>query len=288
MTEDLADRIRTHSRGGGAPWAFSKYHGLGNDFLVGPARPGFDAVWAAAICSRHSGVGADGVMLLGRVTRRGLAARILNADGSEAEFSGNGVRCVARHVFRETRSRRLTVLTAAGPIECWAGCGGNAVALGFEPAALRRPEDPPVRPFALPRGFPAGVEEAIRVVLGNPHAVLLVSDADRLPAAVKTACERLCAPSRLFPDGVNVSVLSGSTGKRWRLRTWERGVGSSPSCASAACACLYAGRLLGFLPADVLFAQDGGELELSERDSRLTLSGPIVHVFDGRWSGSRA
>lgn len=262
-------------------WPFAKYHGNGNDFLVGFEAPGFGARKAAALCDRHRGVGADGIMLIAPPTGGVRGLRIFNADGSPATFSGNGIRIAARHLWRLGEpGRSLELRPPAGTVTVRRGPGSRTV-LEFDPALLRRPGDPVAAPFRPPPSFTAGYREAFRVVLGNPHAVFRVADADAVPARIVAACDSLRCPSPLFPDGVNVSLVSPLGGSRFRLRTWERGVGLSLSCASAASACFHVGQLLGFLPTRVLFVQDGGELRVSSRGGATAVDGPITLAFDG-------
>jgi diaminopimelate epimerase len=265
----------------GPSWPFAKYHGNGNDFLVGFDLPGFGARKAVALCDRHRGVGADGIMLIAPPAGGVRRLRIFNGDGSPATFSGNGIRSAARHLWRLGEpGRSLELRPPAGTVIVRRGAGDRTV-LEFDPALLRKPGDPAASPFRPPPAFTSGFRVAFHIVLGNPHAIFRVADADAVPDRIAAACDRLRSPSPFFPDGVNVSLFSSLGDRRFRLRTWERGVGLSPSCASAASACFHAGQLLGFLPPQVLFVQDGGELRVSACHGSIAVDGPISLAFDG-------
>ncbi|MBI3891399.1 MAG: diaminopimelate epimerase [Candidatus Wallbacteria bacterium] len=262
------------------PWRFAKYHGLGNDFLVGADGRARDGRWAARVCERHRGPGADGVMLVSRRRNR-FALHIFNADGSPATFSGNGIRCAAAWLFEQGQvASPLELQTPAGLVTV-SRSRGCSMALAFRIDSLRKPGDPPVRSVALPVGLGAGFRLAYHVVLGNPHLVLPVDDADRLAPPTLEALDRARGKSRRFPDAINVSLVAPVSAGVFRLRTWERGVGLSPSCASGACATLYAGSVGGFLPASVRFLQDGGELRVTCDGRTIALEGPIELAFNG-------
>ncbi|MBI2945923.1 MAG: diaminopimelate epimerase [Candidatus Wallbacteria bacterium] len=262
-----------------ARWPFAKYHGLGNDFLVGPDSRGFDAGRAQRLCARHTGVGADGVMLVS--SRRGRhAVRIFNADGSDAAFSGNGIRCAAAYLIAAGVASPLELATPAGFVRV-ERLKGVSMRLSFAIDALRRPGDPPVRSVALPAGLGKSFWRAFHVVLGNPHLILPVDDAERLEPGAAEALDRARGSSRRFPGGINVSLVAPISRDSFRMRTWERGVGLSPSCASGACAALLAGVTARFLPSAVRFVQDGGTVGVRTGDGQMSLEGPIELAFTG-------
>ena len=234
-----------------------KYHGLGNDFLILldlDEREHVDAERARGLCDRHRGVGADGLI---RVTagREGadVSMQLWNADGSEAETSGNGLRCVARAVIEAgVRSGPdLVVLTAAGRKQ-----------VTVEPDGLISVDMGAARVEHAVEGMG---ERASHVDMGNPHLVVL--DDGRVDVTV-------LGPRH--PD-VNVEVISGA-GDELTMRVWERGVGETESCGTGACAAVAAAHEWRIVGTKVTVHQPGGDLEVRLGDT-VTLTGPAERVF---------
>ncbi len=270
--------------------AFTKMHGLGNDFVV------IDAVNQAVtltpeqvrfLADRHFGVGCDQVLLVepppGPEVDFGY--RIFNADGGEVEQCGNGARCFARFVIDHGlwQGERLRVQTAAGPLTLVVEPDGRiTVDMGrprFEPAAI---------PFEAPAPAPAYTLEVDgetvelgAVSLGNPHAVLVVADVDRAPVArLGPAIEH----HPRFPARVNVGFMEVVDAAHVRLRVWERGAGETLACGSGACAAVVVGRQQGRLGDKVAVDLPGGRLEVrwAGIDAPVLLTGPATRVFEGR------
>jgi len=233
-----------------------KYHGLGNDFLILldlDERERVDSERARKLCDRHRGVGADGLI---RVTGGGegsdVSMRLWNADGSEAETSGNGLRCVARAVIDAgVRSGpELVVLTAAGRKQVTVEPDGQ---ISVDMGAARV------------EGAVEGMgRRAAHVDIGNPHLVIL--DDERLDVTV-------LGPRH--PD-VNVEIISGA-GDELTMRVWERGVGETESCGTGACAAVAAAHEWGIAGTKVTVHQPGGDLEVRLGDT-VTLTGPADYV----------
>jgi diaminopimelate epimerase len=261
----------------------SKLHATGNDFLV-TCVP-VTARQAVALCDRSTGVGADGVLVLGPGTDGADATMTLhNADGSEAEMSGNGARCLAwvarraglgteERVVVDTGGGRRTLdltLDEAGDV-AHAVCDMGAVT--FEPAEV------PVS-GATAEGITAEVDGRIfrgdAAGIGNPHWVVEVPD----PATVDLArVGPVLEHDPRFPARVNVELVVVEADDRVRMRVWERGAGETQSCGTGACAAvavLHRRRLVGDR---VTVAVPGGELDV-ELGPTVRLGGPVVHVFD--------
>jgi len=279
---------------------FSKYHGLGNDFILidGVADPELAglpfATRAPVWCRRHTGVGADGVLVIdGDAGDAHVRMRIVNADGSDGGMCGNGVRCVARHAAERhgwsEPTLRVRVGGATLGIEIVRTSGG-----GFESAivdmgeARLTPGEIPVRvegdrttDIALPEGFriPPGVERTMTCVnVGNPHAVVFCTDVDRVDISEFGAwLER----EELFPERTNVQIAQVITPSRLRVRTWERGAGATMACGTGACAAAVAGAITRRCAANVDVALPGGVLGVRVEGRRVFMTGPAVHVFDG-------
>ncbi len=254
---------------------FAKYHGLGNDFVLveGPLMP---PERARRVCDRHRGVGADGVVTILPPRTAGAAAtmHIYNPDGSVAEMCGNAVRCLARHLA-ETRGLDgpIRIDTDAGTKECTLhrGAGGavEAVSVEMGPARLEGEQE-----------FRVGAEKlrAVRVSMGNPHAVLFDEPSQGRAGAVGPQIEKA------VPGGVNVGFARPGVGAI-ELVVWERGAGLTDACGTGACAAAVAAVRRGdFRPgAPVEVRLPGGALAItvSADLTRVTMRGPAERVFEG-------
>lgn len=259
----------------------TKHHGAGNDFLVLVDREGgraLGAELARALCDRHLGVGADGLIRVAAGDGPAdLVMELRNADGSPAEMSGNGIRCLAQAAIDAglVSGPRFTVATGGGvrtvevrpsevPGEAWAAVDMGPVRLGAAP------EPPP------------GASRAMLADVGNPHLVLEVAD----PAAVDLATEggRAAAP---YPGGVNVEFIAPRPGRPDELAfaVWERGAGATLACGTGSVAAAEVARAWGLVGDRVVVHNPGGrlEVELGPAPGDATrLAGPVrlVAVVD--------
>jgi diaminopimelate epimerase len=263
---------------------FHKYHGLGNDFVVADLREGapspspLDADFARRLCDRRFGVGADGVLAI-LPSERGVAGmRIRNADGSEPEMCGNGIRCVAKHLWDGgLRRSPMPIETASGVLDCVVieDADGRA---GAVTVAMGRPlvEAAAERIDAGGRSF-----SIARVSMGNPHAVAFV-DEDPLPLAERYG--PLIERHERFPARTNVEFARmGHDGGVIDVRVWERGCGITLACGTGACATAAAAVTAGLVPAgaDVDVRLPGGTLRIRVAGdlSQVWMTGPATHVF---------
>jgi diaminopimelate epimerase len=270
--------------------AFTKMHGLGNDFIV------FDAAGAASVPSaaefrrladRRTGVGFDQALVLEPPRRDGTDVyyRIFNADGSEVEQCGNGARCIARLVASRrhaTLDHPLVMDSPGGIVNARLRPDGLvSVAMGvpdFQPASL---------PFAAPAvaatyhlDTSAGPVEIAAVSIGNPHAVIRVRDVTRAPVdTVGPAVEN----HPRFPRRVNVGFLEIVAPDHIRLRVFERGVGETQACGTGACAAVAVGRQHGPLAEEVTVDVPGGRLIVRwpGPGEQVWLTGPAETAFEG-------
>ncbi len=271
--------------------AFTKMHGLGNDFLVFESRQ--DAVlpelrqWRQ-LADRHLGVGFDQALLLEapRAADTATYYRIFNADGTEVEQCGNGARCVARYLQlagRVAADGRVAMGSPGGVIHAQLlGDGRVAVDLGrpdFAPAAL---------PFTAPAtassySLQVGSEhvEFGAVSLGNPHAVIRVTDIESAP--VERLGRALQADAH-FPKAVNVGFMQVLDASHIRLRVYERGVGETLACGTGACAAVAVGRNLGLLASEVEVHVPGGRLGVHWQgpEHSVWLTGPATVSYTGQ------
>jgi diaminopimelate epimerase len=267
----------------------SKLHATGNDFLVHLAlahdAPHLDAVTVAALCDRHRGVGADGLITIGpAVDGADCTMTLRNADGGLAEMSGNGIRCLAWVAARAGvgSAGRLVVDTAAGrrvvTLERDAGGGVVAADVGmgavtFEPERI--PVDAPT-PFDLSSTLDGITYSGDAAGMGNPHWVVFVDDP--AAAAVTTHGPRLEHDPR-FSRRVNVEFVAVVGRDRLAMRVWERGAGETQSCGTGACAAAAVAHRRGLVGDRVQVDVRGGTLAVALGDT-IRLGGPVVHVFD--------
>jgi diaminopimelate epimerase len=271
----------------------AKLHATGNDFLVW-SRLGEDAgsreilgPQAAALCDRHRGVGADGLIVVQPGTHGADCSMLLfNADGGIAEMSGNGARCLAWAAVHAGLggSGRLVVDTGGGRRTIDLDTDPNTGALcaatvdmgpvTFDPAAI--PLDAP-SPFDLEATFHGVTYRGDAAGMGNPHLVTFVDDVET--ARVTQHGPHLEHDGR-FPNRTNVEfVAPGPEPDAVRMRVWERGVGETLSCGTGACAAAAVAHRRGLVGERVTVHVPGGDLLVSLGDT-IRLGGPVVHVFD--------
>lgn len=261
----------------------SKLHGTGNDFLVTTAA--LDARDAVALCDRFTGIGADGLLLLGP-GRDGAdtTMTLYNADGSIAEMSGNGIRCLAWLARREGLGTpdRLVVDTGGGrrTVDLQLDANGAVTdatcdmgAVTFTPSEIPTAADPATD---IPVDLDGVAVAADAAGMGNPHLVVFVDD----PGLVDVARHgsRLERDDR-FPNRINVEFVHVEDRTHLRMRVWERGVGETQSCGTGACAVAAVARRRDLIDSSVLVAVPGGVLRI-EVGETIRLGGPVAHVFD--------
>jgi diaminopimelate epimerase len=266
-----------------------KYHGLGNDFVILDRRASgkdISASEARALCHRHHGLGADGILVLLPASTATARMVVHNADGSIAEMCGNGIRCVVKYLADSSgsRPRTLRVETGAGPRECalhYATGGVSEVEVEMGPAMLVAPGLPSEKtghPFVRTQvdGF-AGVL-GTAVSMGNPHLVL-----EDMPLPSAQTLGPALEQAREFPNRTNVEFVRLS-GLKLEVVVWERGVGLTQACGTGACAAVAALVHTGKLPAGefIQTTLPGGSLAIRvSRDlSSVVMRGPATFVYE--------
>jgi len=279
---------------------FVKMQGTGNDFVLLEAQ-GDERDWprlAQAMCDRHFGVGADGLILVLPSARADVRMRMFNPDGSEAEMCGNGLRCIVKYAVEgglaRPRDGRIDVETPAGVLAARTFGDGRMVervrvSMGvprFAPAEIPVlvEAEPPIVDLPLEV---AGHELRLTCLsMGNPHAVHFLDG----PVAAFPLEEvgPLVERHALFPQRVNFEVAQVLAGDRIEARVWERGAGPTLACGSGACATVVAARLQSRVGERVDITLPGGTLVV-EWDGReeVCLTGPAEGVFAGEWEESR-
>lgn len=264
----------------------SKLHGTGNDFLVTIATDGTaaGAAVARALCDRHRGIGADGLItLLPGGDGADCAMELRNADGEVAEMSGNGVRCLAWVAHREglARDGRLVVATGGGTreIELKVADGEVTSAIVDMGAVTFEPSEIPLdasSPFDLEATYHGTSYRGDAAGVGNPHFVLLVDDV--ATARVTQHGPHLEVDER-FPNRTNVEFVQVLDRGRLRMRVWERGVGETLSCGTGVCASAAVAHRRDLVDGALTVEVPGG-IHTVALGQTVKLGGEVQHVFD--------
>jgi diaminopimelate epimerase len=269
---------------------FSKMHGLGNDFVLIDnisRKIALSAEKIRHLADRRTGIGCDQVLLVESAVAPGadFAMRILNADGSEAEQCGNGVRCFTvfvRELGLASSTSELTIATAGGLVRSRLE-SSEQISVDMGVPRLELSEIPFLAPKRAPSySLDIGGEVVTigAVSMGNPHAVMQVDDVRTAPVSTFGP---LIQRHRDFPRGANVGFMQVIDARHIRLRVFERGAGETPACGTGACAAVVVGHEQGLLQDAVEVSLPGGRLYVALRSGncRVWMTGPAVRVFDG-------
>ena len=283
---------------------FTKMHGIGNDYVYvnGFAEKVADpAAVARAVSDRHFGIGSDGLIMILPSEKADARMRMFNADGSEAEMCGNGVRCVAKYAFDHG-------LTKSNPMKVETGRGVLTLALKVVDGKAREVtvnmgqpildlEDIPVDRkqvvvenvvgeyrLSIPHRNERLLLDATFVSMGNPHVVMYTDD---LKGVDLPRFGPLVEHHPAFPRRINAHWVQVHSADEVTMRTWERGSGITLACGTGACAVCVAGVLTGRSGRNVLAHLPGGDLSLEwrESDNNVYMTGPATEVFSGDWPG---
>jgi diaminopimelate epimerase len=268
---------------------FQKMHGIGNDFIVLGEMDIPSALPPETIrrmSDRRFGIGCDQVLVAAAPerSRAHVAMKIFNADGSEARQCGNGIRCFAKFVREHggVDADPVRIETVAGIVEAsFLEDGQIRANMGvpeFDPRAIPMRAGSKSSSYSLRLGGQAFTIGAVS--MGNPHAVLMVDDAESAPV------ERLgpeVQAHQWFPEGVNVGFMEVVSPERARLRVFERGVGETLACGSGACAAVAVGVIQGVLGNAVRVDLNGGSLNLewAGEGASIWMTGPAEAVYEG-------
>jgi diaminopimelate epimerase len=276
---------------------FAKLQATGNDFVLVDARD-MEQDWAKlaqAMCQRHFGIGADGLILVQNSNVADLEMRTFNPDGSEAEACGNGLRCFAKYAIEKgiyqplchsERSEESTDNTATlmMSIETLAGIRrANAYMSGDKVSQVRVSiGTPQFQPEQIPMVIGGRKLTLSLLSTGNPHAVNFLSE----PVATFPLCEVGPEVERhpMFPQRTNFEIARVLSRGKIEARVWERGVGETLACGSGACAIAAAAQLLGYIDSKVDIMFPGGTLTvLWDGVGEILLTGPVEEVFTGEY-----
>jgi diaminopimelate epimerase len=273
---------------------FVKMNGLGNEIVVVDMRARAGALTAsdARAAAQPRGVAYDQMMVLYLPRSPGTDAyvRIYNKDGSEAGACGNGMRCVAELLFKETGRRALTFETSSGVLCCWKGDAPlmSTVDMGVPRFAWN--EIPLAEKFEDTRAIELQIGPIDAPVLhspsalsmGNPHAIFWVEHVDRHDLG---KIGPLLEHHPMFPERANISLAQVCSREHLIVRTWERGAGLTKACGSAACAAAVAAVRLRRTGRKVIVTLPGGDLSIEwrESDDHVLMTGPVEYEYEGRF-----
>ncbi len=277
---------------------FTKMHGAGNDYVyINCFTQSVDdpSQLAKLVSDRHFGIGSDGLILIMPSAEADVRMRMFNADGSEAEMCGNGIRCVAKYAFDHGLVNKLEITVETGngvlPLAMVTGRDGRVekVTVNMGVPGLQRQDLPmtggPEEQVVAQPLIIAGREFLITCVsMGNPHVVVYIDDVENFPV-----CEYgpLLENHPLFPRRTNVEFVQVVSPSEVIQRTWERGAGETLACGTGASAVTVAGVLTGKTQARIVNHLRGGDLELEWlEDGPVMMTGPAVEVFSGDFNPS--
>lgn len=260
--------------------SFTKMHGAGNDYIYVDnthAVLSTPEKWAVDWSRAHTGIGADGLVLIGTSAMADFSMRIFNADGSEARMCGNASRCIGKYVYDKGLTNKTTVtLETLSGIKILSLHVGNNRQVDQVTVDMDEPCD--MRVVNLGDGYDFARGQFVS--MGNPHLVLFVPDPDALDIAhIGPRLEH----HPLFPDGINVEFAHVLDDGRIRMRVWERGSGITQACGTGACATVVAASLAHLTGRKSIVLMDGGEVtvEWQTTDNHVYMTGGAVKVFDG-------
>jgi diaminopimelate epimerase len=286
---------------------FTKMHGIGNDYVY---VNGFDqavddpSAVARVVADRHFGVGGDGLILVLPSDKADVRMRMFNADGTESEMCGNGIRCVAKYAFDHglTRANPMRVETGRGVLTLSLELGQDQrvsratvdmgepildldqipvkqATVAHGPAFKKRAE----HEYELSYEIDGQPVRATFVSMGNPHLVSFIPDLSKIAlSTVGPALEKFIA----FPRRINVHFVQVLSPGEIKMVTWERGSGITLACGTGACAVCVAGVLTDRTSRRILAHLPGGDLDLEwrESDGHVHMTGPATEVFSGEIS----
>lgn len=286
---------------------FTKMHGIGNDYIyvdcIAEPLKADPHQLAVAVSDRHFGVGADGLILICPSERADVRMRMFNADGSEGEMCGNGIRCVAKYVYDHGLARKellkietgrgvleLKLLTSGGKVNQVTVDMGEPILEGEripttwkKPSIVQQPLEGDWGEQVIDLSEGCGLEPTMTCVsMGNPHVVLYCKDVKKMPLA---SVGPILEHAEAFPRRINVHIVQIHSSSEVTMRTWERGSGITLACGTGACAVCVAGVLTSHTGRQLLAHLPGGDLQLhwDSVTNHVFMTGPASEIFSGEW-----
>ena len=274
---------------------FVKMHGLGNDFVFIEDKTGQDKDYTAlarAMCNRHTGIGADGLIVIVDSRVADVRMRIINSDGSEAEMCGNGIRCFAKYVYDSgiIEKKQFTVETPAGIMEPEITVGADnkaeLITINMGRPSFNRSEIPREGTDGRVLNEDLCVDgenwKITSLLMGVPHTVTYVDDVDSVDIE---KIGPLFEKHETFPKHTNINFAQQMNDRTVKVRTWERGAGATLACGTGSCSVAVASFLNGRTGREVDIQLPLGTLhiEYREEDGNVYMTGPAAVSFTGTW-----
>ena len=274
---------------------FVKMHGLGNDFVFIEDKTGQDKDYTAlarAMCNRHTGIGADGLIVIVDSRVADVRMRIINSDGSEAEMCGNGIRCFAKYVYDSgiIEKKQFTVETPAGIMEPEITVGADnkaeLITINMGRPSFNRSEIPMEGTNGRVLNEDLCVDgenwKVTSLLMGVPHTVTYVDDVDTVDIE---KIGPLFEKHEAFPKHTNINFAQQMDDRTVKVRTWERGAGATLACGTGSCSVAVASFLNGRTGREVDIQLPLGTLhiEYREEDGNVYMTGPAAVSFTGTW-----
>ena len=274
---------------------FVKMHGLGNDFVFIEDKTGQDkdyTVLARAMCNRHTGIGADGLIVIVDSRVADVRMRIINSDGSEAEMCGNGIRCFAKYVYDSgiIEKKQFTVETPAGIMEPEITVGADnkakLITINMGRPSFNRSEIPMEGADGRVLNEDLCVDgenwKITSLLMGVPHTVTYVDDVDTVDIE---KIGPLFEKHEAFPKHTNINFAQQMDDRTVKVRTWERGAGATLACGTGSCSVAVASFLNGRTGREVDIQLPLGilHIEYREEDGNVYMTGPAAVSFTGTW-----
>lgn len=274
---------------------FVKMHGLGNDFVFIEDKTGQDKDYTAlarAMCNRHTGIGADGLIVIVDSRVADVRMRIINSDGSEAEMCGNGIRCFAKYVYDSgiIEKKQFTVETPAGIMEPEITVGADnkakLITINMGRPSFNRSEIPMEGADGRVLNEDLCVDgenwKITSLLMGVPHTVTYVDDVDSVDIE---KIGPLFEKHEAFPKHTNINFAQQMDDRTVKVRTWERGAGATLACGTGSCSVAVASFLNGRTGREVDIQLPLGilHIEYREEDGNVYMTGPAAVSFTGTW-----
>lgn len=274
---------------------FVKMHGLGNDFVFIEDKTGQDKDYTAlarAMCNRHTGIGADGLIVIVDSRVADVRMRIINSDGSEAEMCGNGIRCFAKYVYDSgiIEKKQFTVETPAGIMEPEITVGADnkaeLITINMGRPSFNRSEIPMEGAEGRVLNEDLCVDgenwKITSLLMGVPHTVTYVDDVDTVDIE---KIGPLFEKHEAFPKHTNINFAQQMDDRTVKVRTWERGAGATLACGTGSCSVAVASFLNGRTGREVDIQLPLGTLQIEyrEEDGNVYMTGPAAVSFTGTW-----
>lgn len=270
---------------------FQKMHGLGNDFIflndIDLTKYNLQTL-ALHLCNRNSGIGADGIVLILPSKKADVRMRIVNADGSEADMCGNAIRCFAKLVYESgmIKKETFTIETFAGiivPELIIHNDKVKAIRVDMGEPKLKRPDIPMIgkktdTAINVPLKVAKNSYMVTSLLMGVPHTMVFVEDLDKVDLPL---VGRLIEKNAAYPKGTNVNFVQVINPNEIKVRTWERGAGSTLACGTGSCASVVASVLNERTEKQVTVHLALGDLFIEWTGKNVMMTGPAMNVFSG-------